>query len=89
MDIQTAEPLELEPSLFEVKITIGKLKRYKSPGTDHFPTELTKSGGEILRSEIHKLIHSIWHKDELPQQWKESIIVPIRKKGDKTGCNNY
>jgi hypothetical protein len=25
----------------------------------------------------------------LPQQWKESIIVSIYKKGDKTDCNNY
>jgi sorting nexin-29 len=25
----------------------------------------------------------------LPQQWKESIIVPIYKKGDKNYCNNY
>jgi hypothetical protein len=29
-------------------------------------------------------IHSIWNKEELPQQWKESIILPIYKKGDKT-----
>jgi hypothetical protein len=25
----------------------------------------------------------------LPQQWKESVIVPIHKNGDKTHCNNY
>ena len=31
----------------------------------------------------------IWKKEELPGEWKESIIVPIHKKGDKTHCNNY
>jgi len=36
-----------------------------------------------------KLIIAIWHKEELPGEWKESIIVPILKKGDKTDCNNY
>jgi len=25
----------------------------------------------------------------LPEEGKESIIVPIYKKGDKTNCNNY
>jgi hypothetical protein len=38
---------------------------------------------------IHKLIISIWSKEEMPNQWKESIIVPIHKTGDKTDGNNY
>jgi hypothetical protein len=59
MDIHTAEPLVPEPSLVGVEIAIGNLKRYKSPGTDKFPAELTKVGGETLRPEIHKLIRSI------------------------------
>jgi hypothetical protein len=25
----------------------------------------------------------------MPDQWKESIIVPVHKTGDKTDCNNY
>ena len=25
----------------------------------------------------------------MPEEWKESNIVPIYKKGDKTDCNNY
>jgi hypothetical protein len=40
MDIHTAEPLVPEPSLIEVEIAFGKLKRYKSPGTDNIPDEL-------------------------------------------------
>jgi hypothetical protein len=35
------------------------------------------------------LIKLIWNKEELPHQWKESIMVPIHKKGDKTDCSNY
>jgi len=33
--------------------------------------------------EIHKLITSISKKDKLPEEWKESIIISIHKKGDK------
>jgi hypothetical protein len=88
-DKQKTEPLLPEPSFVEVETAIGKLKGYKSPGTDQILAELIKAGGETLCSKIHKLICSIWNKKELPQQWKESIIVPIHKKGDKTDCNNY
>jgi hypothetical protein len=89
MDIHMAETLVPEPSLVEVEIAVGKLKSYKSPGTDNIPAELIKVEGETLYSEIHVLICCIWNKEELPQQWKESIILPIYKKGDKTVCNNY
>jgi hypothetical protein len=67
----------------------GKMKSYKSPGTDQSPAELFKAGGETLHCEVHRLIYSTWNKEELPQQWKESITVPIYKKGDNTDCNNY
>jgi hypothetical protein len=89
MDIHMAEPLVPEPSLVKVEIAFGKLKRYKSPGTDQILAELIKAGGETLCSHIHKFICSVWNKEELPQQWKESIIVPIHKKSDTTDCNNY
>jgi hypothetical protein len=89
MDVHTAEPLETEPSLAEVEIAIGMLKIYKSPGSDLIPAELIKAGDETLCFEIQRLICSIWDNEELPQQWKESIIIPIYKKGDKTDCSNY
>ena len=66
----------------------GKLKIHKPPGTDQIPAELIKAGDRTIRFEIHKLINSIWNEEELPQEWKESITVPIYK-GDKTDCSNY
>jgi hypothetical protein len=59
MDIHTAKPLIPEPSLVEVETATGKLKSYKSPGTDQIQAELIKAGGETLCSEMHKLICSI------------------------------
>jgi len=38
---------------------------------------LIKGGSKIIRSEIHNLINSIWSKEELPEDWKESVIAPI------------
>jgi hypothetical protein len=32
---------------------------------------------------VHKLINSIWKKEELPDQWNESIIVSINNKREK------
>jgi hypothetical protein len=52
-------------------------------------SEMIQAGGEILLSAIHKLINSVWNKEELPCQWKESITVPVHKKGDKADYNNY
>jgi hypothetical protein len=84
IEVHTAEPLVPGPSQLEVEIIIAKLKKYKSPGSDEIQAELFQGGGEILLCAIHKLINSVWNKEELPDQWKESIVVPVHKKGDKT-----
>ena len=68
-------------SASECEIAIEKVKRHKSPGTDHVQAELIKeAGGRTIHSEIQKL-HSF--------MWKVSRTVPIYKKGDNTDCSNY
>jgi hypothetical protein len=69
-----------DSSPFEVKIAIAMLKRYKSLGIDRISSELIQAGGETLRSELHKLINSIWNKEKLPDQCKESVIVNFSRR---------
>ena len=66
--IHTADPLVPETSASEIELAIEKLKRHKSPGIDQMPAELIKGGSKTIRCEIHKLIISIWNKEELPEE---------------------
>ena len=52
------------------------------------PAEMIKAKGRTICCEIHKLINSIWNKVGLFDEGKESIVVPIYKKDDKTVCSN-
>jgi len=83
-EIPTAEPLLPEPSAFEIDMAIEMPKRHISPGTDRIPAEQIQAGVEQF-----VLVNSIWYQEELPKEWKESIILSIYKKGDKTDCSNY
>jgi hypothetical protein len=76
-----------QPNAFEVGMATGKLKRHKSPGSDQIPVEMISKEGWTIHYEMHTLINSIWNMEELPHQWKESI-VPIYE-GDNTHFGNY
>jgi hypothetical protein len=89
VEIYTAQLLVPDSSPFGVDFVITKLKRYKSRGSVQILAELIQAENEILQFETHKFINSIWNKEELPDKWKESIIVPVYKKGDKADCSNY
>ena len=88
-EIHTAEPLVPEPSASVVELAFDKLKSHKSPGTDKILAELIKARDRTFCLEIHNLITSIWKKEKLPEEWKETNMVPVYKKGNKTDCNNY
>jgi hypothetical protein len=55
-------------SHLKVETAIAKLKKYKSPGSDQIPAEMIQAGDEILLSETHKFINSVWNMSELPDQ---------------------
>jgi len=66
----------------EVEMALEKLRSHKSP-------ELIKAEGRTIFFGIHKLTNSTWNKEELPEEWKDSIVIPVYKKGDKIDCRNH
>lgn len=86
---QNVQPQIEKPSLNEISEAIKTLKNNKAPGEDTINAEIIKAGKEVVAREIHKLILDIWERREIPREWKEAIVIPIHKKGDKQDCNNY
>ena len=31
----------------------------------------------------------IWEEERIPEGWKETIVVPIHKRGNRDRCDNY
>jgi hypothetical protein len=80
---------EVPPPSYEVCSIINKLKSNKTGGSDNIIPELVEQGGRTLKQRICRLILMIWEKEQLPNQWKEGIICPVCKRGDRLDCTNY
>ena len=83
--------IHLEPDIFksEFKGALGSITMNKANGGDGIPAELFK----ILKDDSVKVLHlicqQIWKTQQQPQDWKESVFIPITKKGNAKEGPNY
>ena len=81
--------LELDILECEVKWALGSITLNKASGGDGIPVEFF----QILKDDAVKVLHSIyqqiWKTQQWPQDWKRSVFIPIRKKGNAKECSNY
>ena len=85
-EIHTAEPLVPEPRAADFELAIENLKITNQRRIDQIPAKL-RHGGRTIHY-VNKRMISIWNKEELPEVWKELVIVPIYK-DDKTDCSKH
>jgi hypothetical protein len=76
-EINIAETLIPDRSLLDVDISIVKLERHKSSVIDYISENLIQAEFKTLRYEIHKLVSSVWYKEELPDNFNEYIAINI------------
>ncbi|KAL4147798.1 hypothetical protein QTP88_002147 [Uroleucon formosanum] len=80
---------ELEPNRAEIESIIKSLKNNKAAGEDQICAELLKLRGPSLTDGIFNLISMIWRKEEIPTDWRTSVICPIFKISDPKCIENY
>ena len=73
----------------ELLTAINHLRDGASPGPDLLLNEFFKNGSETLVIYLHKLFNKLFQIGYFPENWSESFIVPIFKKGDMNEVSNY
>ena len=88
---EAAEILDSEESIPEImtqKLSMGelqkairKLKKKKSPGPDGITNEMLMHLPQASLQKLLDIFNLTWEKGDVPQQWKEAIMMPLLKKG--------
>ena len=85
-------PLEVQPMMQELTDAIRSLANGKAVGPEGVSVELFKitlNDDPALHRRLLDIVVRIWRGGEVPQQWKDAIIMVLHKKKDRTECGNY
>ena len=82
--------LDKLPTVDETIKAIKQLSSGKAPSEDGIPPEVYKYGGDKLAAELTCLFKEIWAEGEVPQDFKDTLIINLYKnKGDRRLCDNH
>ena len=79
----------LEPDILESDIKWALGSKNKASGGDGMPVELFQNLKYDAVKVLHSICQQIWKTQQLPQDWKMSVFIPISKKGISRERSNY
>ncbi|XP_044584538.1 uncharacterized protein LOC123265021 [Cotesia glomerata] len=80
---------EEEPTDEEIDLQISKLKRRKAKGEDGIKNEAWIFGRGKIRTRLREVIREVRRGEYSVEDWREGLIAPIYKKGEKENIKNY
>ena len=83
--------IHLDPDILdcEVKWALESITMNKASGGDGISVELFQIWKDDAVKVLHSIRQQIWENQQLPQDWKRSVFIPIPKKGNAKECSNY
>ena len=73
--------MEYKITMPELRKAIKKLKKKKSPGPDNITNEMIQHLGNTALQKLLDIFNLSWNSGQVPQCWKEAIMIPVLKKG--------
>ena len=80
---------DIEITSYDIKIAISKMKSKLTRSPEGIPSFVLKQISQSILLPLRFIFNSCLREHWVPQQWKNSLIVPIFKKGDKSNPLNY
>jgi len=72
-----------------VKKQLTKLNAHKATGPDCIPTAILREAADELAPVVSKLYQHSLNTGTVPKDWRDALIVPVFKKGEKHQPSNY
>lgn len=73
----------------EVIDALRDISNNKAEGIDNIPAEFLKTLGEKATQELVEICQTIYNTGEWPEDFLQTIMVPIKKKPNATECGDY
>lgn len=80
---------EGELSREEIKEAVRSLKDGKAARSDGILREVWKYGGKNVIEWGWQFCNRVWKEERWPVRWKEGMIIPIIKKGERKVVEEY
>ena len=78
------------PTVLETRKTVEQLSSGKTLGADAIPTEVHKAVGLPMAEKLTELLHCMWRKEAIPQEFMDASIIHLyKRKGNPQVCDNH
>ena len=78
------------PTVSETVKAIKLLSSGKAPGSDAIPAGICKAGGPQVAEKLTELVHIMWRKEAIPEEFKDATIIHLfKRKGNPQVCDNH
>jgi len=89
LEYNSADYLHASITLDELEKALKLTKNRKTPEQDNINSELYKYAPEEFKLRLLQFLNNIYRENCFPDEWRNAVITPIYKKGDRTEPKNY